>query len=87
MFDFLGPREVADVDKAIYAFLKFYEYTEVSEVANLCSVFAAYSVLLFDVLPWIWLKLLDTEAHLALCTVESKDYGFYFVANLHEILS
>jgi hypothetical protein len=38
VLDFLGPREVADVDKTVNAFLKLYKYTKVGEVANLCIV-------------------------------------------------
>ena len=36
------------MDKTVNAFFKLYKDTEVCEVANLCSVFAAYRVLLFD---------------------------------------
>ena len=59
------------MNESVNAFLKFNEYTEVGEVANLSGVLASNRILHFDSLPWIFLKLLDTKAHLALLAVES----------------
>ena len=86
MLYFLCPREVRDVDETINTFLKLYEDTEVGEVANLSSVLAAYRVLNLDSLPWIFLKLLDAERHLALCAVECEDNCLYLVAYVEEFL-
>ena len=86
MLNLLCPREVGDVDKSVNTFLKLYEDTEVSEVANLCCVLAAYRILNLDVLPRIFLKLLDAERHLALCAVEGEDNGLYLVAHVEELL-
>ena len=61
MLDLLGPREVADVDKTVNAFLDFNEYAEVGEVTHLGSVLAADRILNLDVLPGIVLELLDAE--------------------------
>ena len=86
MLYLLCPREVRDVDESVYAFLKLYEDAEVGEVANLCCVLAAYRVLNLDSLPRIFLKLLDAERHLALCTVECEDNCLYLVAYVEELL-
>ena len=87
VLNLLSPREVRDVDQTINTFLELYEDTEVSEVANLSGVLAAYRILNLDGLPWVFLQLLDTQAHLTLSAVESQDNCLYFVANLHEVLS
>ena len=87
MFDLLRPRQVRDVDQAVNTFLDFYEYTEVSEVTNLSRMTRTYREALLDVFPRISLQLLDTKRHLTLVTVQSQDYGFDLVANLHEVLS
>ena len=47
MFNLLRPRQVRDVDQTVNTFFYFYEYAEVSEVANLGNVLAAYRILLF----------------------------------------
>ena len=86
MLNLLSPREVADVDKTVNTFLKLYEDTEVSEVANLCSVLRAYWILNLDSLPWVFLKLLDAERHLTLVAVECEDNCLNLVTNLHEFL-
>ena len=64
-----------------------YEYTEVSEVANLGNVLAAYRILLFDSFPRISLQLLDTQRHLTLFAIQCQHYSLYFVTYLHEVLS
>ena len=61
VLNLLGPREVADVDKTVNTFFKFYKHTEVGEVANLSRVLAAHRILGFDSFPWIFLELLDTK--------------------------
>lgn len=87
VLNLLCPREVRDVDKSVNTFLEFNEDTEVSEVANLSCVLRAFRILSCDSLPWIFLKLLCAERHLALVAVESEDNSLYLVANLHEVLS
>ena len=87
MLNLLGPREVRDVDKAVNTFLKLYEDTEVGEVANLSGVLAADRILGIDALQWVFLELLDTEAHLALLAVEGQDNCLYLVAYVQEVLS
>ena len=87
VFDFLGPGEVADVDKTVDAFFDFNEYAEVGEVAYFCSVTATDGIFCLDVFPRIVLELLDAEAHLAVFAVESEDNSFNFVADFHEVLS
>ena len=87
VFDFLGPGQVADMDKAIDAFFDFNKYTEVGEVAHTGSVAAADRIFDFDIFPRIFLELFDTEAHLAVVAVEGKDYSLHFVADFQEILS
>ncbi len=62
VLNLLSPREVRDVDQAVNTFFELYEDTEVSEVANLSSVLAAYRILNLDSLPWIFLQLLDTKS-------------------------
>ncbi len=47
---------------------------------------AADGIFLLDVLPGIFLKLLETEAHLALLAVESEDNSLYFVAGFQEVV-
>ena len=74
------------MDKAINTFLEFYEDTEVSEVASLICLLAAYRVLNLDCLPRIFLELLDAERHLALCAVECEDNCLYLVAYVEELL-
>ena len=86
MLYLLSPREVAEVDKTIYAFFDLYEYTKVGKVANLSLMTRAYRVTLFDICPGVGSELLHTEAHLALFTVESEYYSFYFFAYLEEVL-
>ena len=86
MLNLLCPREVRDVDQTINTFLELYEDTEVSEVANLSCVLAGNRLLSLDSLPWIFLELLDTKAHLALSAVESQDNCLYLVANVEEFL-
>jgi hypothetical protein len=44
VFDFLSPREVADVDETVNAFFDFNENAEVSEVANFSGVAATDGV-------------------------------------------
>ena len=87
MFNLLRPRQVRDVDQTVNAFFYFYEYTEVSEVANLGNVLAAYRILLFDSFPRISLQLFDTQRHLTLFAIQCQHYSLYFVAYLHEVLS
>ena len=87
MLNLLGPAEVADVDQTVNTFLKLYEYAEVSEVANLSCVLAAYRILNLDSLPWDFLELLATKAHLTLLTVESQDNCLYLITNVHKFLS
>ena len=86
MLNLLCPREVRDVDEAVNTLFELYEDTEVGEVANLSCVLAAYRILNLDSLPWIFLELLDTERHLALCAVECKDNCLYLVAYVQEVL-
>ena len=74
------------MDKSVNAFLKLNEDTEVCEVANLCGVLASNRILVLDSLPWVFLELLDTEAHLALLAVECEDNCLYLVTNVHELL-
>ena len=74
------------MDKSVYAFLQLNEDTEVGEVSHLGGVLAADGVLHFDVLPWVFLKLLDAEAHLALLAIQRQDNCLYLVAHLHEVL-
>ena len=83
---YAAPRKVCDVDESVNTFLEFNEDTEVSEVANLSGVLAANRILNLDGLPWVFLKLLDAERHLALLAVESEDNCLYLVANVHEFL-
>ena len=87
VFDFLCPAEVADVDEAIDTFFNFNEYAEVSEVAHFCCVAAANGIAYFDIFPWVFLELLDAEAHLTLVAVECEDDCFDFVADFEEFLS
>ena len=61
MLDLLSPRKVRDVDEAVNTFFEFYKYTEVGEVANLCVVLRTYRIFNFDVLPRIFLELLDAD--------------------------
>ena len=48
---------------------------------------AANGVFAFDGFPWIFLELLDSEAHLTLLAVECEDDGFNLIAYVHELLS
>ena len=82
----LSPREVRDVDETINTFFELYEHTEVSEVAHLSSVLRTNGVLHFDILPRIFLELLDAERHLAFSAVECEDHSFDFVTYLEEVL-
>ena len=75
------------MDKTVNTFLELYEDSEVSEVAYLCCVLAAYRILAFNILPWIFLELLDAKRHLALCTVECEYDSFNLVAYVEELLS
>ena len=86
MLYLLCPREVRDVDESVNTLFELYEDTEVSEVANLCSVLTSNRILNLDCLPWVFLKLLDAERHLALLAVESQDNCLYLVANVEEFL-
>src|SRR5574344_225103 len=86
MFNFLSPRKITDMNKTVYAFFKFYKNAEVSEVTNFCRVLATYRIFCFNSFPWIFLKLLDTKAHIALLAVESKDNGFNLITYMQEIL-
>ena len=79
---FLRPREVGDVDQAVNTFFEFYEHTEVGEVANFGRVLRTNGILHFDVLPGIFLELLEAERHLAIRAVEREDNSFYFVTNV-----
>ncbi len=87
VFDLLGPAQVADVDQTVNAFFDLYKDTEVGEVAYLSPVAGANSVLGLYVCPRIVFELLDTQTHLALCAVESKDNGIYLVAYFQEVVS
>ena len=87
MLYLLGPREVADVDQTVYTFLELYKYTEVGEVANLCSVLAAERILVLDSLPGSLAELLDTQTHLALIAVKGQDDCLNLFAYLQELLS
>ena len=75
------------MDESVNAFLELYEDTEVGEVTNLSCVLASNGILNLDGLPWIFLKLLDAERHLALLAVESEYYSLYLVAYMEELLS
>ena len=86
MLNLLGPREVADVDKSVNTLLQLNEYAEVGEVAHLSSMLASNRILNLDSLPWVFLKLLDTKAHLALVAVESEDNSLHLVAHAEEVL-
>ena len=48
---------------------------------------ATYRVLNLDGLPWVFLQLLDTKAHLTLSAVECQDNSLNLVTYLHEVLS
>ena len=74
------------MDQAVNTFFDFYEYTEVSEVANFCSVLGTDRIFLFDSFPRISFQLLDTERHLTFFAVQSQNYSLYFVTYLHEVL-
>ena len=87
VLNLLGPAQVADMNQAVNTFLNLCKYTEVGEVAYLGGVLAAHRILLLDVLPGIFLQLLDAERHLALLAVESEDDSLYLVTYLHEVLS
>ena len=86
MFNLLGPREVADMDKSVYAFFQFYEDTEVGEVANLSGMLASNRIFHLDGFPWIFFELLNAEAHLALFAIKRQDNSFYLITNVHELL-
>ena len=87
VFDFLGPAEVADMDKTVDTFFDFNKYAEVGEVAHAGSVTAADGIANLDVFPGIFLELLQAKAHLAVGTVESEDDSLDFVADFEEVLS
>ena len=87
VLDLLRPREVGDVYKTIDTFFDLYEDTEVGEVADLSRVARADGEALVDVFPWIFLELLETEAHLTLFAVKREDDSFDYVADLQEFLS
>ena len=87
MFNFLSPRKVGDVNKTIDTFFEFYEYTEISEIANSTCMFRTYWIFFSDVNPRVWGKLFNAQRHFALVAVESQDNSFYFVAEFYEILS
>ena len=63
------------------------EYAEVSDIANSCVVLRTYSILLTDVLPRVSNELLETERHLLLLAVESKDLSLNLVTCLEEVRS
>src|SRR5574344_465841 len=86
MLYFLSPRKVADMDQSVYTFFKFYEYTEVGEVAYFSCMLASDRIFNLDCFPWIFLQLFDTQRHLALFAVESQDNCFYLVAYMQEFL-
>ena len=86
MFNLLSPRQVRDVDQTVNTFFNFYEYTEVSEVANLSCVLRTDRIFLFDSFPRISFQLLDTQRHLTFFAVQSQNYSFHFVTYLHEVL-
>ena len=86
VFNLLGPAEVRDVNETVNTFFKLNEYAEVCEVANLTSVLTANGEFLFDVLPRIVFKLLDTERHLAFLAVECEDNSVNLITNFEEFL-
>ncbi len=67
-------------------FFNLHKNTEVSKVANYCFVCASSWILLFNILPWIWLQLLHTERHFSFFSVESKNNGFNFVTYFQKVL-
>ncbi len=87
VINLLGPREVRDVDEAVYALFDLNKHAEVGEVAHARAVLRTNGIFGLDVLPGIVAELLDAERHLAVLAVESEDYGLDLVAYLHEILS
>ena len=61
MLNFFSPREVTDMNQAVNAFLKFNKNSEVGEVPNFCSMFAANRIFNLNSLPWVFLQLFDAK--------------------------
>ncbi len=87
MFDFFRPTQVADVDKTVYAFFNFNEYTKVGEIAYFGCVLRTDSIFCIDAFPRIGFELFHAERHFAFFAVERQNNSFHFVADFQEILS
>jgi len=87
MFDFLGPAEVANMDKAVDTFLNFNKYTEIGEIANFGSVSWTNHIPGFNLWPWVVFHLFDTQRHFVFIAIQGQDGSFHLVSDFQEVLS
>jgi len=81
--DLSRPGHVRNVEKAIDPFFEFDKGTVVGKVANLAGDFCVLWVALHDVVPWVRLRLLDTERKLLALWVDTEDLDVDLVADLY----
>ncbi len=86
MFDLLSPRQVGDMNQALYAFFNLHESAKVGKVTYGSCVGTAHRIFDFNTIPWIRLELLHTERHLALVAVECEDHCLHLFTYGHEVL-
>src|ERR1700677_1052302 len=85
MLDALGPAQVRGVYHAVDSVLDLDEGTEVGEVADAALDDGTNRVLVFELLPGIFLELLHAERDAAVVRIDAQDNGVDLVTGLDHL--
>src|SRR5690554_3533790 len=84
--DFLGPRDIVDMEESIDSLFKVYECTTIGDLYNRLGKSHTVWVSLFYGIPRILLELLESKAHPLLVQVVAKNLRFDHIANRQKFL-
>src|SRR5581483_967094 len=85
VLDALGPGEIANVDEAVDAVLDLDEGAEVGKVTDAALDDCTGGVLVFEMLPGVFLELLHAERDAAVVRVDREDDGIDLVAGVNHL--
>src|SRR4051812_32980062 len=85
MIDLAGPGDVRDVDHTIETIFQFHERAVTGEVADLAFDLAAWRILLAGAVPWVDLKLTNTQRNFLFFAVDAEHDRFDFLFRLEDV--
>src|SRR4051812_18503078 len=85
MSKFLGPGNITDMDESINTHSDINKYTEVSDRFYFAFNDRSHWILKLKTIPWIFLKLLQTQANSLALRVNFKNFTFHFITHVNEL--